>query len=287
MLTARDAIGDRIDGLDAGADDYLVKPFDVGELQARMRALLRRTGDDAATRTRSRSRELRLDAGRHGVAGAATRFVELTRTEYQLLELLMLQPAPRAPARPHLRPRLGLRLRPGLERAARLRRLPAAQARGGGRAAAHPHGPRRGLRAARADEPARPHRRRRGPRRRAGRDRRRPSASTSRRAPSCAARSTTRSRAARSRPARRAPRPGRRTGDRSEPASAALGGRRPGRVRRRGRLVQFVTPDGRCCRPPGETAALPVDDRDARASPRRAAAERFADATSTACTCAC
>src|SRR5918998_1801046 len=44
MLTARDAVEDRIDGLDAGADDYLVKPFDVGELQARLRALLRRAG---------------------------------------------------------------------------------------------------------------------------------------------------------------------------------------------------------------------------------------------------
>src|SRR5204862_4784112 len=44
MLTARDAVSDRIDGLDAGADDYLVKPFDVGELKARIRALLRRSG---------------------------------------------------------------------------------------------------------------------------------------------------------------------------------------------------------------------------------------------------
>src|SRR3954447_17909314 len=44
ILTARDAVADRIDGLDAGADDYLVKPFDVGELQARVRALLRRAG---------------------------------------------------------------------------------------------------------------------------------------------------------------------------------------------------------------------------------------------------
>ena len=46
MLTARDAVEDRIDGLDAGADDYLVKPFDMGELKARLRALLRRTGED-------------------------------------------------------------------------------------------------------------------------------------------------------------------------------------------------------------------------------------------------
>ena len=47
MLTARDAISDRVEGLDAGADDYLVKPFDVDELKARVRALLRRTGDGA------------------------------------------------------------------------------------------------------------------------------------------------------------------------------------------------------------------------------------------------
>src|SRR5579863_174124 len=48
MLTARDSVSDRIDGLDAGADDYLVKPFDIDELKARLRALLRRAGGDAA-----------------------------------------------------------------------------------------------------------------------------------------------------------------------------------------------------------------------------------------------
>jgi two-component system response regulator MprA len=88
MLTARDAVADRIDGLDAGADDYLVKPFDVGELRARLRALLRRSGlnGDASGVT---YQELRLDGGRHGVSVGES-FVELTRTEYQLLELLML-----------------------------------------------------------------------------------------------------------------------------------------------------------------------------------------------------
>jgi two-component system response regulator MprA len=88
MLTARDAVADRIDGLDAGADDYLVKPFDVGELRARIRALLRRSGvnGDASGVT---YQELRLDGGRHGVS-VGDNFVELTRTEYQLLELLML-----------------------------------------------------------------------------------------------------------------------------------------------------------------------------------------------------
>jgi two-component system response regulator MprA len=88
MLTARDAVADRIDGLDAGADDYLVKPFDVGELRARLRALLRRSGvhGDASGVT---YQELHLDGGRHGV-GVGDSFVELTRTEYQLLELLMV-----------------------------------------------------------------------------------------------------------------------------------------------------------------------------------------------------
>src|SRR3954463_727418 len=87
MLTARDAVADRIDGLDAGADDYLVKPFDVGELQARLRALLRRSGlnGDASGVTYE---ELRLDVDRHGVS-VGDSFAELTRTEYQLLELLM------------------------------------------------------------------------------------------------------------------------------------------------------------------------------------------------------
>jgi two-component system, OmpR family, response regulator MprA len=88
MLTARDAVGDRIDGLDAGADDYLVKPFDVGELKARLRALLRRS-TGAAGPDGVAFEELRLDSARHGVC-VGERFVELTRTEYLLLELLML-----------------------------------------------------------------------------------------------------------------------------------------------------------------------------------------------------
>jgi two-component system response regulator MprA len=93
MLTARDAVEDRIDGLDAGADDYLIKPFDVGELKARLRALLRRSGD-ATGQAGGDSlvfEELRLDSERHGVA-VGERFTELTRTEYQLLEVLMRNP---------------------------------------------------------------------------------------------------------------------------------------------------------------------------------------------------
>ncbi|HEY3866118.1 MAG TPA: response regulator transcription factor [Solirubrobacteraceae bacterium] len=97
ILTARDAVADRIDGLDVGADDYMVKPFDVGELKARLRALLRRSGggaglDSWAGESKSLTfAELRLDSSRHG-ADVEGQFVELTRMEYQLLELLMLNP---------------------------------------------------------------------------------------------------------------------------------------------------------------------------------------------------
>lgn len=90
ILTAREQVSDRIDGLDAGADDYLVKPFDVGELQARVRALLRRSGPQGDPDSMTFA-EIRLDSGRHG-AEVDGNFTELTRTEYQLLELLMLNP---------------------------------------------------------------------------------------------------------------------------------------------------------------------------------------------------
>jgi two-component system response regulator MprA len=90
MLTARDAVADRIDGLDAGADDYLVKPFDIDELKARLRALLRRAGHET-TENGLTFGELALDAERHGVT-VDGRFVELTRTEFGLLELFMRNP---------------------------------------------------------------------------------------------------------------------------------------------------------------------------------------------------
>src|ERR1700693_4570018 len=91
MLTARDTVSDRIDGLDAGADDYLIKPFDIDELKARIRALLRRSGGQDAADGGLKFEELLLDADRHGVQ-VDGQFTELTRTEYQLLELLMLNP---------------------------------------------------------------------------------------------------------------------------------------------------------------------------------------------------
>jgi two-component system response regulator MprA len=90
MLTARVAVEDRVDGLDAGADDYLVKPYDVRELQARLRAVMRRhvEGADGGV---MRFAELELDPDAHA-ARIGEREVELTRTEYLLLELLMLHP---------------------------------------------------------------------------------------------------------------------------------------------------------------------------------------------------
>ena len=90
MLTARDAVEDRVDGLEAGADDYLVKPYDVRELRARLKALMRRHVEGGDGRS-LRFGELTLDPDAHG-ARIGERAIELTRTEYQLLELLMLNP---------------------------------------------------------------------------------------------------------------------------------------------------------------------------------------------------
>src|SRR5213596_1907209 len=87
MLTARAAVRDRVAGLDAGADDYLVKPFALDELLARLRALLRRTsmsGDDEVLRVS----DLSLDPARRQV-WRGDRALELTKTEFDLLELLL------------------------------------------------------------------------------------------------------------------------------------------------------------------------------------------------------
>jgi len=88
MLTARDLIDDRVAGLDAGADDYLVKPFALAELRARLRALLRRTGEPSDTLVFG-DIEMDLAAARVTRAG---RELTLTRTEFQLLELFMRNP---------------------------------------------------------------------------------------------------------------------------------------------------------------------------------------------------
>jgi two-component system, OmpR family, response regulator MprA len=89
MLTARDAVGDRVAGLDAGADDYVVKPFALEELLARVRALLRRaspTGDGVL-----RFADIELDTGTREVQRGGDK-IELTRTEFNLLELFLLNP---------------------------------------------------------------------------------------------------------------------------------------------------------------------------------------------------
>jgi two-component system, OmpR family, response regulator MprA len=90
MLTARAAVEDRVEGLEAGADDYLVKPYDVRELEARLKAIMRRHVEGGDGRV-LRFAELELDPDAHA-ARIGERSVELTRTEFQLLELLMLNP---------------------------------------------------------------------------------------------------------------------------------------------------------------------------------------------------
>jgi two-component system response regulator MprA len=91
MLTARTTTGDRVAGLDAGADDYLPKPFDLDELLARIRALLRRAQPEPAadgTPPTLGLDDLQIDTGARRV-WRASRELELTKTEYDLLELLV------------------------------------------------------------------------------------------------------------------------------------------------------------------------------------------------------
>jgi two-component system, OmpR family, response regulator MprA len=88
MLTARDAVDDRVEGLDAGADDYLVKPFALRELRARLRALLRRVDRGSPV---LRFADLSLDPDAHEVLRGERR-IELSRTEFTLLEVFMRHP---------------------------------------------------------------------------------------------------------------------------------------------------------------------------------------------------
>ena len=90
MLTARDQVADRVAGLEAGADDYLVKPFALEELVARMRALLRRPGSDDEPTTLSFA-DLELNTGTREVRRGGDE-LDLTRTEFALLELFMRNP---------------------------------------------------------------------------------------------------------------------------------------------------------------------------------------------------
>jgi two-component system response regulator MprA len=88
VLTARDQVGDRVAGLDAGADDYLAKPFALEELRARLRALLRRAAPVEQDATRLAYEDLSLDLeSRQAFRGSRT--IELTRTEFALLELFL------------------------------------------------------------------------------------------------------------------------------------------------------------------------------------------------------
>ena len=91
MLTARDAVDDRVAGLDAGADDYLVKPFALKELKARLRALLRRAEPPPGAETVLRFADLTLDRGAWEVRRGA-RSLTLSRTEFQLLAMFMEHP---------------------------------------------------------------------------------------------------------------------------------------------------------------------------------------------------
>ncbi len=91
MLTARGEVDDRVAGLDVGADDYLVKPFALRELLARVRALLRRAGEDGEENGELCFEELRMDLLAHE-AWRGERMLSLTRTEFLLLEMFMRHP---------------------------------------------------------------------------------------------------------------------------------------------------------------------------------------------------
>ncbi|MGZ5400195.1 MAG: response regulator transcription factor [Nocardioides sp.] len=92
VLTARDAVGDRVEGLDAGADDYLTKPFALAELLARLRALLRRVvADGDAGDEVLEFADLTMDLATREVR-RGTRLIELTRTEFALLEMFLRRP---------------------------------------------------------------------------------------------------------------------------------------------------------------------------------------------------
>jgi two-component system response regulator MprA len=91
MLTARDAVNDRVEGLDVGADDYLVKPFDLTELLARLRALLRRSNVAEGDESVLRFEDLSLNPHTREVQRGA-RMIELTKIEFDLLELFLQHP---------------------------------------------------------------------------------------------------------------------------------------------------------------------------------------------------
>jgi len=145
MLTARDAVNDRVAGLDVGADDYLVKPFDLAELLARMRALLRRhnliEGDGAVLRFEDLSLNPQTREVHRG-----PRSVELTKIEFDLLELFLHHPR-QVLTRDQSSTSSGATTRLRDQLPGGLHRLSSPQARRGERSATDPDGARRGLRA--------------------------------------------------------------------------------------------------------------------------------------------
>ena len=140
MLTARDAIDDRVEGLDVGADDYLVKPFALRELQARLRALLRRSGDG----DRRRGPPLRRHGARPGRARGPPRRPRdrAVQDRVPAAGAVHAPPTPGADPFDDLRERVGIRLRPDFQRARRVHGIPAPQDRSRRRAASPAHGAR-------------------------------------------------------------------------------------------------------------------------------------------------
>ena len=151
VLTARDAVGDRVDGLDAGGDDYMAKPFALDELLARLRALVRRAGTVADSADPSAHNlafsDLVLNPQTREVL-RGTRAINLTRTEFALLEAFMAAPSAGAGAELAAQRGVGHRLPHHGQLARGLHRLSPPQDRGRGRVPADPHRTRGGLRAA-------------------------------------------------------------------------------------------------------------------------------------------
>ena len=142
MLTARDTVGDRVTGLDAGADDYLVKPFAYEELAARLRALGRRGATARRPEPKLVVGPIVLDETSRRVT-LDGKTIDLSPREFSLLECLLRHPGPDAVARPAARPGLAVQRGRDAQRGRRLRPLPARQARFGRQA--DRDRPRRGL----------------------------------------------------------------------------------------------------------------------------------------------
>ena len=145
MLTARDAVEDRVSGLDAGADDYLMKPFSFAELLARLRALVRRARWSARPCSRS---AISGSTRRRGGSGAATTEVQLSAKEFALLETFMRRPGQVLSRYQLLEHCWDYGVREPLERRRRLRPLPAREDRPPVRAVVARDRPRGGVPAA-------------------------------------------------------------------------------------------------------------------------------------------